>query len=914
MTQSLIKFGFSAGVLSGSLLSRKDIDKFELGLRSSINWVVAPLGGIKTRPSLEFVDYLEGEDEDILLRRFQFNDNIENSYIIIFERDRIRFAQDGAYVLETAQTVENVAGATVTITGHGYSTGDWLKISTELFSITVLSANTFDVAPVSGVATSVSIGDTAARVYTVVSPYLPTEFSAMVFDQRLDELVITHVNHPRRKLIRTDVTNWAIEEVDEGLAPQAVANLAAVSSAGGVAGVVYVIAVLDNQGNELPLAPENFIQLDNVVNLTTDPGQISLTWDAVTNASGYRVYRSYFAPDGGTLNIAADLGFIGFTRAPAFVDANIIPDFSRAPLQASSLFLDGAIAQIDITAGGTGYTNANATVTMNGGGTGFAGLPVVNDSGEIISVLILSPGSGYTNPTLTFGGGTGATATVTTTPADGNNPAAVAVSQQRRVYAGTTNNPNTVFGSRITSLDSFASSGFARDNDPYVFTTDQPEFTPIRYMSRSRDGLFLFGASEIAQLRGIDDRTITPSSARIVPQTEEGVAQVPPIPVERQFLYLTASRAAVRSLQPSNLPTYFTTVSLSRLVPDIVNLRNGIVSWAWVDEDERLIWAIREDGTAALMTLDTDVEVFSWTEAQTNGRFKRVESIKENNLDVAYIVVERNVNGQTRKYLERTKSVEPTVRDDMWGVDSGLRSTLTFPAASIRPSAFEAGIITVTASSAVFSSGDVGKHFRLKDGFGVVTVFTSTTEITVDLYRTIREDNTQFKSPPWYEEGQWSLTTPQTVFGGLAHLEGCEVEILADGSVQPPQIVQNGQVTIESPADLVLVGLNFTAEAQTLPPDFVGQGTDDLRGQMKELFVRFYKSGEVDFGDGDLMYPVTDTGDEPVFDVPAPLFEGVERVGISMIFDFDQTIYMRKSGPIQAHILGYAGSYDIETD
>lgn len=53
--------------------------------------------------------------------------------------------------------------------------------------------------------------------------------------------------------------------------------------------------------------------------------------------------------------------------------------------------------------------------------------------------------------------------------------------------------------------------------------------------------------------------------------------------------------------------------------------------------------------------------------------------------------------------------------------------------------------------------------------------------------------------------------------GGLTWLEGETVSILADGAVEPPQVVKDGKITLEQPASVVQVGLPYTVEVQTLP-------------------------------------------------------------------------------------------------
>ena len=53
---------------------------------------------------------------------------------------------------------------------------------------------------------------------------------------------------------------------------------------------------------------------------------------------------------------------------------------------------------------------------------------------------------------------------------------------------------------------------------------------------------------------------------------------------------------------------------------------------------------------------------------------------------------------------------------------------------------------------------------------------------------------------------------PTTRLAGLGHLEGREVQILADGWVHPPQVVENGAVMLKTPASIVHVGLGYVSD------------------------------------------------------------------------------------------------------
>lgn len=59
----------------------------------------------------------------------------------------------------------------------------------------------------------------------------------------------------------------------------------------------------------------------------------------------------------------------------------------------------------------------------------------------------------------------------------------------------------------------------------------------------------------------------------------------------------------------------------------------------------------------------------------------------------------------------------------------------------------------------------------------------------------------------------------KTNFSGLGHLEGKEVQILADGCIVDPQIVSNGEINLTKPASTVVVGLGYEKYIELLPLD-----------------------------------------------------------------------------------------------
>ena len=80
----------------------------------------------------------------------------------------------------------------------------------------------------------------------------------------------------------------------------------------------------------------------------------------------------------------------------------------------------GALAAIELTNGGTGYTSAPTVAFSGGGGTGAAATAIIAD-GKVVGFNITNAGSGYTSKpsiTLTGGAGTGAAASAVLGDAD----------------------------------------------------------------------------------------------------------------------------------------------------------------------------------------------------------------------------------------------------------------------------------------------------------------------------------------------------------------------------------------------------------------------------------------------------------------------------------------------------------------
>jgi len=911
----IVKFGFSGGVFSEKLSMRSDLKKFDLGLSEGHNFFIEYTGGASTRPGTEFIDYIADQGEPCRLVAFSFNRNIANTYGVLFSKDIIRFVQDGAYVLEAAQAIASATSTTITITAHGYSDGDWVKLDGVTYEVSSATTDTFQISPIYGSLydPSGSVGKDVQRIYTIASPYAPADLRYLTFSQYRDELYIASTDYPLKKLIRSSATNWALSDVTLDANNNPPTNLVLTPSATGNFGVVFAVTSVDANGRESYIDGTGIELTRNTINWSTTAGYMALSWTAPVGVQvdHYRVYRSLIVANS-QVNYGMQLGFVGKAFFTKFNDPNIVPDFSQTPPRIDIPVVGGQVPLATITAAGTGATDS--TEVTAAGGTDFTAKAIV-ESGAVVGIRILNPGYGYSGAplSLSFSAGT-ATAEATPTGLSGNNPATTAMVQQRRIRAGTINYPGTLFGSRVGEPDNFYSSGLGLATDPYALTLDSEQLTPIRFILPYPEGMFVFQDTGVTQVRGLDDGVIQPGSAKAQELTEDGCARLQPIQIKRDYLYLNSAQTSVYALGPTNLPQYYVPTDITVFSEHYFRQSNPITYWTWAKAPHKLLWAVRADGTFLSLTYVSEQEVTAWSDHATRGFVECVESVLENEIDRPYMIVRRTIGGVERRYLERMALREDQTPDDAWAVDCGLRTTLTYPAAGVYLDDADPAAVVVTATAGVFTVADIGKIFRIGLGRAIVTGYTDSTHITIAFDRREDYDYGEFGllAERLWPEGSWSIDPVFSTMSGLDHLEGQTVEVLGDGNELSTRVVSSGSITLSTPSSYVVAGLGYSGRLRTLPITASDAAVEGRYKRVADLAVRLYRSRGLKFGDGsgDQLFPLPFRQGDPA--TTAPTFrKGMYEVSIAAEMTLDGEILVTKSGPLHATVLGYVSNVEI---
>jgi hypothetical protein len=798
---SLIQNSFASGELSPGLWGRQDVAKVTQGAAVMRNFFVDYKGGASTRPGTQFIGNPATPGYARLIP-FQFSAAIGQTYMLVFSNLRLRF-------------IKNPGGFTYPNSSN---------------AAYILSAGV---------------------PYEIVTPYVEADLPYLKVSQVGDQMRITRHGYARRLLTRIADTNWTLTTITANSGPAApvitsITSSAVIAPDPGDTRYMYVVTAVDSNGNEsFPSTP--FIS-GAALNLALSQGTVSVFWSPSVNALFYRVYKALPTPGGRVPSFSDQVGFAGYTYGTSFVDNNIIPDFTLAPPSANDPFANSKIIGYTITGSSADWPVGATTITVTDGtGTGAVVYPILNNNiaggvGSITGLYIVNGGQNYTAPTLTAvgAGGTVFTATAILGPATGNDPDVVGLFQQRQVYASTTNNPLGIFASRPASFNDFRITNPTVDNDAYVFTIASQQINDIVWLQSMPGGLVVGSNSGIVQLTGgssnaSNPTAVTPTSAVVVPQSFYGAADIHPIVIDYDILYVQSEGSIIRDLQYNFFVNIYTGTDVTILSSHLFYPLT-IRDWTYQDAPFKVIWSARDDGVFLSLTWLKAQEIAGWARHDTQGLVESMAAVREGSEDAVYLSVNRGGS----RHIERMADRIYYQIDDAWCLDSALSTVSNYPAADITLSG-SVGTVTVLADAAVFAPGDVGKVIRAVGAKAQISQYLSPTQVNATVIYPFGGIS--------IVEGGWRMDPVVSTVSGLTHLNGNAVYALVDGAVQGPFTVAAGSITLTTPGSQVVVGLLYQCQIQALYLDIEGQNT--IQGRLKKnvaATLRVKDAARIKFG------------------------------------------------------------------
>jgi len=474
----------------------------------------------------------------------------------------------------------------------------------------------------------------------------------------------------------------------------------------------------------------------------------------------------------------------------------------------------------------------------------------------------------------------------------GNYPAAVSYHEQRRVFAGTNNYPQTIWMTRTGTESNMSYSLPIRDDDAINFRVAAREANTIRHIVPLTNLVLLTSSAEW-RVASVNSDAITPTTVSVKPQSYVGASNVQPLVINNQMIYAAARGGHMREMAYSWQASGFVTGDLSLRAPHLFD-NLTIADMAYAKSPQPIVWAVSSNGQLLGLTYVPEQQIGSWHRHDTDGLFESCCVVAEGNEDVLYVVIKRTINSASVRYIERLHSRQFTVPEDAFFVDCGA----TFDATNT--SAITVTVtggtnwtnnenLTITASTALFAYSaqtDVNDAIVFTDASGTsyrLTIYQTTS--TTVAYR-----NTATTA---YAFARDQIT-------GLSWLEGKTLNILADGAVHPQVTVASGTINLVRASTKVQLGLPITADIQTLPwwvqlDAALGQGRTK---NVNRVYLRVYRSSGIFAGpDVDNLTEAKQRTTE-IYGAPPALKSDEIQIVISPQWNNSGQLFVRQADPL----------------
>ena len=578
---------------------------------------------------------------------------------------------------------------------------------------------------------------------------------------------------------------------------------------------------------------------------------------------------------------------------------------------------------------GTGRTlTASATTGINGGDgfqtTDVGRLVKLGDGWGKITARTNTTVVTWTITVAATGSGTTAWSLGAWSDTDGF-PSAVSFYEQRLVFAGSTNYPQTIWASESGSYEDF-DVGDGSAADAFIYTIAANRVNVIRWLAPARDLIVGTAGGEFRVGRPTGE-PLKPDNVTITQQTTYGGHTTQPIQVGSAVLFVQRQKRKVREFAYRFEDDAYVAPDMTLLAEHITG--DGIDDVDFAQEPESIYWAVREDGVLLGMTYQREEDVVAWHRHLFGGTDQNCT-----------ITVSDYTNIQTGTTLKFTKSDGTTVTftsttgtagtdefknetnnnttaDNIFtAINTHADFTVANPAAAI-VTVFETtpagtGLLTVESSDTVRLTTTNEKVSKVKS---VATISeTLENQVWLVVERIINGSTVKYveylDSTLNMDSGlSGTVTGSSTTVTALDHLEGETVQILIDDAVYPTQKVSSGAITVSLPSTFasktVEVGLGYVSTIKTMRVE-AGAEAGTAQGRKKrynEVTVRLYNTvGATVNGD---QIPFR-TSASPMGQ-PISSFTGDKRVS-NLGWDRDGQVTVQQTQPLPMTILGITGT------
>ena len=880
---------FAGGELSPEMFGRIDDVKFQTGAAKLRNFIAMPQGPAENRPGTAFVRAVKNSAKRTRLIPFTYSTT--QTMVLELGDGYIRFHTQGATLLVGAPALYNPAltyaiGALVSNAGLVYYATAPVPLATN-----PPNAAYWYLIP--------------TPAYEIPTPYVEADLFDLHYVQSADVLTIVHPNYAPRELRRLGPTTWTLSTISfvspipAPAAPTVVAvrgigvNISGITQAS-PAVVTVVAAHQFSEGDPVNISGVvGMTQINGwfTVSDVTPPTELKLHVYATGEDIDSTAYTAYVS--GGTVQYGnqtndlinyyklTSIATNGFDESVASVAGSV----------ANNLSVSGASNNLSWVAvpGALRYN----VYKQQSGLYGYIG----QTEGLTFNDNNIAPDMGITPPIVD-----------PVFASAGNYPQAVSYFEQRRVFAGTTNEPQSMWMTRSGTESDMSYSLPVKDDDRINFRVAAREANTIRHVIPLTQLILLTSAAEW-RVSPVNSDAITPTTVSVRPQSYVGASNVQPEIINNSMVYCAARGGHVRELGYSWQSNGFITGDLSIRAAHLFD-NFTIVDMCYAKSPQPLLWFVSSTGKLLGLTYVPEQQIGAWHQHDTDGIFESCTVVAEGNEDSLYVIVRRTVNGNSVRYVERMATRQVNLLKDCFFVDAGSTyngTNLTAMTVTVTGGTTwgPADVLTITASSSLFvypATTDVGDAIVLTDSTGASyrLKILATSSATVATAKVDKVIPVALRSTP---TAVWAFA--RDTVSGLSHLEGKTVSILADGAVMPQVVVTGGVAILERASVVVHVGLPYQSDLQTLP---VALNIDAFaQGRVKNVnqsWIRVFQSSGVFVGpDANKLTEVKQRTVEP-YGSPPSLKSDEVSVLMTPTWAQSGQIYIRQSDPLPLTVVG----------
>jgi hypothetical protein len=410
------------------------------------------------------------------------------------------------------------------------------------------------------------------------------------------------------------------------------------------------------------------------------------------------------------------------------------------------------------------------------------------------------------------------------------HPSCVSFFEQRLVFAGTTNQPQTIFFSKSGDYENMDANigGTVADDDAIIYTIASNQVNAIRFMTATRTLILGTAGGEFTVSGGGTDSAVTPTNILIKKQSNHGAANVDAIAVGNATLFLQRAKRKVRELAYNFDVDGYIAPDMTILAEHITE--SGLTQMSYQQEPNQIIWGVRDDGELVGLTYQREQQVTAW-HRHIFGGIVNVPIITVT--DYANIVTgTRIVFQKSDGTLVTLTATTGTASAQEFKIETSNDVTAANLNASINTANTASGTgITSSVASNVLTITEVtptGLAYLVIKSFDTTRLTAvSQTKAECESVAVIPTDNSEYQT--WvivkrtingitrryveyintFDFTETDNTTfnfldsalsysgaAATTISGLNHLEGQTVHILADGATHPTKIVSSGSITL----------------------------------------------------------------------------------------------------------------------